>query len=326
MVPNLQTLAASKPPFPVKSGRKDQTVFWDTRFWEETDLIEPTENKQGVDSLLIGFFEFYSSFEWRNHAVCPRLGGQGDLIEKSLLDAAANDDKDRWCIEDPFELTHNLSANCSEVGQQHIKEEIRKCAMRIGLHLNPKEWLATQKFEDELGLYHLRCRVSKDVDPQDLLDEFKPFGLRKLYVGSKQAVLEFRSAAAQRSAQSQNEAPMSCGYRLQLFPSSQRAVTSLLAASDFKMYEGVAEEVAAPEPYDISQSLDPAWTSLQIALGMEEAKRPSAYPKDGMGRFKVVKLSLSDELQKSAASQAKVVKLSDELKVDSKAQKTSYKI
>lgn len=204
VVPNLQVLAKdggeSVPVVDNKWGTQDR---WETKFMEDFGSLPPSWNKQGVGELLIGFFSFYSYvFDWRQHAVCMRLNRPGIAIDKFSLATATH--AEQWYIEDPFDLKHNLAARCTEAGRRRILVEMQKASDA----LMSGSWdLACPPGAP--SSYFLKCRISKAVTPELLLQEFSGLELVKLHFPSDwngQAFLEFPSATAKRRAHAKNEA------------------------------------------------------------------------------------------------------------------------
>lgn len=62
-----------------------------------------TNNSENVAQLLLGFFEYYSYFDYAEKAVCVRLG-KPVLKSQTQLDASQC-----ICVEDPFEIGMNFT-------------------------------------------------------------------------------------------------------------------------------------------------------------------------------------------------------------------------
>ncbi|XP_018326793.1 uncharacterized protein LOC108738065 [Agrilus planipennis] len=111
--------------------------------WEAIDLSDPFYQLSKIPkhnltipikTLLMNFFEFYASFDFKKMVVCPLLGKpvpKASFIEKSngeclpaemlpyITKLKCSDDAEVFralsplCIQDPFDLSHNLTKACS---------------------------------------------------------------------------------------------------------------------------------------------------------------------------------------------------------------------
>lgn len=95
-------------------------------------------NRESLGSLLYHFFRFFArDFNYKDHVISIRLGA---VLTKEKKDwtPRRNSRHDRywWCIEDPFELTHNLGrvadrdrfvlACCSSIKKKQKKRKLKK--------------------------------------------------------------------------------------------------------------------------------------------------------------------------------------------------------
>merc|ERR1712232_209015 len=109
VVPNLQAMATES--VPVKDNKWGCEDCWETKFVEDVKALPPSQNKQSVSELIVGFFHYFGSvFDWKLHAVCMRLNRPDFAVDKYSLATAINEEQ--WYIEDPFDLKHNLSGKC----------------------------------------------------------------------------------------------------------------------------------------------------------------------------------------------------------------------
>jgi len=112
VVPVLQDL---RPP---KSTRRGGPMIdgHDCYFCDNLEYIESlgfgtrTRNNESLGQLLVGFFGYFATgFSYKDSVISIRTG---QVLQKSDKEwtAKQNSRRDRywWCIEDPFELTHNL--------------------------------------------------------------------------------------------------------------------------------------------------------------------------------------------------------------------------
>jgi len=124
VIPNLQDLGKHQDlceSVIIRDRRWGREIPWDCRFWEDISLIPQSLNNESVDTLLTGFFEYYSNgaFDWGQHAVTVRLAmTQAGPFSKMNLYSSVQ--PDQWYIEDPFDQRHNLASQCSSEGRQRI--------------------------------------------------------------------------------------------------------------------------------------------------------------------------------------------------------------
>ncbi|XP_044748094.1 uncharacterized protein LOC123309186 [Coccinella septempunctata] len=127
---------------PVQVIKKLNEINFTIIGWETIDYVTPKEEIQkhiemfdgDITELLIGFFEFYSNFNYKLHVVCPLLGTEiskdlfsidpkgGALpVEMSSYVKKINTESSpeyfrclsHFCIQDPFDLSHNLTKACN---------------------------------------------------------------------------------------------------------------------------------------------------------------------------------------------------------------------
>ncbi|XP_074652544.1 speckle targeted PIP5K1A-regulated poly(A) polymerase-like [Tubulanus polymorphus] len=90
---------------------------WDCSFTSNVDNILPSGNTMSLEELLIGFFKFYSEFDFHNFLICPR---DGLMIPVSKIPhqlpsrAAQNFKVGPINIQDPFALDHNTAQNVND--------------------------------------------------------------------------------------------------------------------------------------------------------------------------------------------------------------------
>lgn len=210
VLPNLQLLA--KEAVPVVDTKWDYEDVWDTKFFEDVGSMERSGNTMSVGELLVAFFLFYANFDFDRHAVCLRLSRERVPVNK--FDLTTPTSKDQWYVEDPFDLRHNLAAQCSPQARAKILELMRAAGVSLGGGGAWRE-VCQPKQDDR---HFIRCRVTASVTPVLLLDEFRPLSLQRLYyprplglragaIGKvePQAFLEFVSSRARRAAHVKNE-------------------------------------------------------------------------------------------------------------------------
>jgi terminal uridylyltransferase len=151
------------------------------RFWRDEEDIkraakagELSRNTQSVGALLVGFFQYYSSapayntrgprllrFHWINEVLSLRT--PGGILTKDEKDwrvaktqtNATTDTKvtNRYlvCIEDPFELDHNVARTVIQKGNNTIREEFRRSGRiltAIGTAMQPEGGIFDEVIED----------------------------------------------------------------------------------------------------------------------------------------------------------------------------------
>lgn len=134
-------------------AREDEAVMvegWNVHFWRDEEKIMQaaaarliTTNQEPLGSLLTGFFHYYAgqpgpSFRWMQEVVSLRSpGGLLTKEEKGWVKAVTEEGEGRkvqhrylFCIEDPFELGHNVARTVTHMGIVAIRDEFRR-AKRI---------------------------------------------------------------------------------------------------------------------------------------------------------------------------------------------------
>lgn len=131
VVPNLQDAAAvGEEAVIIRDRRWGHEIGWDCKFWEDVHLVPASACKESVESLLRGFFVFYSQeFDWASDVVSIRLALTGVTSKFNLYSSVR--EKEQWYVEDPFDLRHNLAAQCSPEGRQRILAEMEDSATRF---------------------------------------------------------------------------------------------------------------------------------------------------------------------------------------------------
>ncbi|EME88717.1 uncharacterized protein MYCFIDRAFT_87561 [Pseudocercospora fijiensis CIRAD86] len=151
VLPNLQMPwrphAACTPP----GATRAEVDGWVVDFWRNEDEIEQalqmgqmSSNKESLGSLLAGFLQYYSSmgngpqFRWTQQVLSLRTPG-GILTKdaKGWVKATTEEGEGKkiqhrylFCIEDPFELDHNVARTVTHNGIVAIRDEFRR-AFRI---------------------------------------------------------------------------------------------------------------------------------------------------------------------------------------------------
>mmetsp|Transcript_39831 Transcript_39831/g.92196 ORF Transcript_39831/g.92196 Transcript_39831/m.92196 type:complete len:683 (+) Transcript_39831:190-2238(+) len=236
VVPNLQAMdCESHTVADRKWGGED---IWETKFFLDVDSLPKSQNAMSIGELLVNFFHFYTrEFNWRQHAVCIRQQKLGQQTDKYSLMLQTNEDQ--WYLEDPFDLKHNLAGKCSRAGKKRINDE-----MNAALQVLSTTGRWTNTYPPYGGMdYFMKCRISQNVTPQALLEEFEDCDLVKLHfqksdgsVRMPQAFLQFGDAASRRKAHTKNERYIT-DCQLQLHYSTQHSLAEAVQQCHFSTYE-----------------------------------------------------------------------------------------
>ncbi|KAI6808770.1 PAP/OAS1 substrate-binding domain-containing protein [Hortaea werneckii] len=128
---------------------------WIVNFWRnEEEIIQAVQNgqmspnRESLGSLLAGFFHYYSSvgqgpkFHWTQQVISLRSSG-GILTkqEKGWVKAVTEESEGKrvqhrylFCIEDPFELSHNVARTVTHFGIVAIRDEFRRANRILTAH------------------------------------------------------------------------------------------------------------------------------------------------------------------------------------------------
>ena len=153
VLPNLQSPWRPLGNYTPASPNGDVVDFWCVNFWRNEDEIttaaqrgQLTLNQESLGSLLARFFQYYSSqgggvtFRWMQEVLSLRSpGGLLTKEEKGWVKAVTEEGDGKkiqhrylFCIEDPFELNHNVARTVTHKGIVAIRDEFRR-ARRIVL-------------------------------------------------------------------------------------------------------------------------------------------------------------------------------------------------
>jgi terminal uridylyltransferase len=151
VLPNLQLPWRPHDNCTTQGADRAQIEGWEVDFWRrENEIIEAakhgvlTRNKESLGSLLAGFFQYYSSqggypsFHWMGQVLSLRTkGGLITKEEKGWVKAVTEQGAGKqvqhrylFCIEDPFEQSHNVARTVTHNGIVAIRDEFRR-AQRI---------------------------------------------------------------------------------------------------------------------------------------------------------------------------------------------------
>lgn len=236
VVQNLQAMDCES--VPVSDRKWGGEDIWETKFLVDVDSIPKSQNQMSIGELLVGFFRFYTrEFNWRQHAVCMRLQKPGQNVDKYSLSLPTNEEQ--WYLEDPFDLKHNLAGKCSRAGKKRIVDEMHNA---LNVLTSTGRWAKCLP-PNQSPEYFMKCRISQNVTPQALLEEFEQCDLVKLHfpksdgtVRMPQAYLQFGDSASRRKAHAKNEKYI-LDCQLQLHYSSQHSLAEAIQQCHFSTYE-----------------------------------------------------------------------------------------
>lgn len=131
----------------IKNSNKQPTII---SGWE-VDIAQPKNNNnnfnQSTSTLLIGFFKFYADFDYQHNVICPLMGHpvpREDFVTFSSLPEEmgtyiwqlkmSNTPKylridSPLCIQDPFELTENMTKAVSSITLRYFKQYCHESAL-----------------------------------------------------------------------------------------------------------------------------------------------------------------------------------------------------
>lgn len=151
VLPNLQMPWRPSPQCTPPGASRAEVGGWVVDFWRNEDEIvkavqsrQMSSNSEPLGSLLNGFFSYYSSqgggpqFHWMMDVLSLRTpGGRLSKEEKGWTKAMTEEGDGKkvqhrylFCIEDPFELAHNVARTVTHPGIVAIRDEFRR-AKRI---------------------------------------------------------------------------------------------------------------------------------------------------------------------------------------------------
>ncbi|XP_071858281.1 uncharacterized protein isoform X2 [Bombus fervidus] len=109
----------------------------------ETGVAQPKNNnksEQSISTLLMGFFQFYTNFDYQHYIICPLMGQaiakrafvESNMLPKEMksytkhLRTSKNPEYLRidspLCVQDPFELSYNLTKAVTSITLRYFKQ------------------------------------------------------------------------------------------------------------------------------------------------------------------------------------------------------------
>ncbi|WPH02020.1 PAP/OAS1 substrate-binding domain-containing protein [Acrodontium crateriforme] len=172
---NLQMPWRPNPTCTPQGTNRAEVDGWTVDFWRnEREIVQAVHNGQmspnrdSLGALLTGFFYYYSSmggqpqFHWMKDVVSLRVeGGLQSKEEKGWTKAVTEEGEGKkvqhrylFCIEDPFELSHNVARTVTHNGIVAIRDEFRRAkrilhAIALGNPSQDGELFAALVEEDE---------------------------------------------------------------------------------------------------------------------------------------------------------------------------------
>lgn len=84
--------------FPILDRKWGYEDTWESKFVEDVERLEPSQNSKDLGELMLGFFYYYwHTFDWAKHAVCVRLNSTRVVIDKFSLPTATS--AEQWYVE-----------------------------------------------------------------------------------------------------------------------------------------------------------------------------------------------------------------------------------
>ncbi|CAK1543298.1 unnamed protein product [Leptosia nina] len=133
---------------------------WNTGFLNEHSLLPKTENSMTIAEILGGFFKYYSDFNFDTLTICPLTGST--IPKKLFQDVESLPDllnrykenvkndivkpmnlKTAVCIQDPFELCHNVGCMIGNKLSKDIKAYLKFAAAAFKDEESPQDFLRT---------------------------------------------------------------------------------------------------------------------------------------------------------------------------------------
>lgn len=147
VLPNLQQAWRPHDRCTPQSVDRAEVEGWEVDFWRrESEIMEAarhgvlTRNQESLGALLAGFFQYYSSqggqpsFHWMGQVLSLRSpGGLLTKEEKGWVKAITEQGEGKqvqhrylFCVEDPFEHSHNVARTVTHNGIVAIRDEFRR--------------------------------------------------------------------------------------------------------------------------------------------------------------------------------------------------------
>ncbi|KAK4542181.1 hypothetical protein LTR36_007028 [Oleoguttula mirabilis] len=163
VLPNLQLPWRPNAQCTPHAATRTQVDEWIVDFWRNEEEItkavqsgQMSASRESLGSLLAGFFQYYSSqggqrqFHWMQEVLSLRSpGGLLSKEEKGWVKAVTEEGEGKkvqhrylFCIEDPFELAHNVARTVTHMGIVAIRDEFRRANRilhAIGIGQQPRD-------------------------------------------------------------------------------------------------------------------------------------------------------------------------------------------
>lgn len=163
VLPNLQSPWRPNAQCTPPGATRSEFDGWVIDFWRNEEEItkalqdgQMSSNGEPLGSLLLGFFQYYSSqggqpqFHWMQEVLSLRSpGGLLSKEEKGWVKAITEEGEGKkvqhrylFCIEDPFELSHNVARTVTHNGIVAIRDELRRASRilhAIGIGQQPRD-------------------------------------------------------------------------------------------------------------------------------------------------------------------------------------------
>lgn len=252
VVPNLQAAALGCEQVLVRDRRWGQEQECNCTFFGEVHLLPRSLNREAADTLLLGFFRFYTDptcFNWEEHAVSIRLALTQSMQEPMMVPKCLSVARETWCVEDPFDVRHNLAAQCTQDGRRRILDCMR-ATLAVLQEAPPCDVRSIfDSHCDRSPRTLLKCRVCPEkamrVELERVLSEVREVGTFRVYFPLAadprvrevlDAFLEFEHVADRRRVHRLNESFVG-DWQLRLLPCSQWALQDALSVAMYEEFE-----------------------------------------------------------------------------------------
>eukprot|EP00929_Paragymnodinium_shiwhaense_P066520 TRINITY_DN33373_c0_g1_i1.p1 TRINITY_DN33373_c0_g1~~TRINITY_DN33373_c0_g1_i1.p1 ORF type:complete len:590 (+),score=131.93 TRINITY_DN33373_c0_g1_i1:80-1849(+) len=279
VLPNLQAVAAAADPdtpVQVRDNRWGCETWWDCKFLEDTDIVPASSNKQGVEELVAGFFNFYANiFDWQRHAVSIRLGRKVGLddIYPGKVGLLGTTGSTVWYIEDPFDLKHNLASNTTVAARQRILDKAHEVLMDMRkIPRSPLDVLLAQTLPKTAWL---KCRVHHEkTSKKDFCEHLRGYPIQGFFwpqqssfASRTEAFFKFASDRDRRTVHQLNETYVGT-WQMRLLTCSAHAMEDAVAESSLTFEEVDLALLKGPDPSETR----PIDDIEQVKAGLRKAQ------------------------------------------------------
>jgi len=144
---------------------------WNCSFCDNASLIQKNQqNSENVFDLLQKFFIFYSTFDFTTQVICPKTGSSQHKMDFISTNLSSEEESSNFkltsicCIQDPFDLSHNLTASLRPKVFHKLTEYFKYISMSLKTIFKPnKEDVCRNDKGKHWGISH----IITEFDPTD---------------------------------------------------------------------------------------------------------------------------------------------------------------